>query len=110
MSQAHPPEDAAGPESLIRWSIGGPHANRGEASSSRPLVPFRQLTFCHLALASMSSAASTGYPECAACEADPGRQTGQRVVDGVNRTRARLMPGSEAKIGEERLNRRRRQC
>jgi hypothetical protein len=26
----------------LRWSIGGPHANRGEASFSRPLVPFRQ--------------------------------------------------------------------
>src|SRR5277367_3829252 len=45
--------------SLIR--CGGPSAVRtrtaAKRASSPPLVPFRQLTFCHLALASMSSAA-----------------------------------------------------
>ena len=41
---------------LLRRSIGGPR-NAAKRASSRPLVPFRQLTFCHLELASMSSAA-----------------------------------------------------
>jgi DNA-binding response OmpR family regulator len=40
----------------------GPSAVRtrtaAKRASSRPLVPFRQLIFCHLALASMSSAST----------------------------------------------------
>ncbi|KRQ94357.1 hypothetical protein CQ10_34165 [Bradyrhizobium valentinum] len=45
--------------SLIRW--GGPSAIRTRTAANqafkRPLVPFRQLTFCHFEPASMSSAA-----------------------------------------------------
>src|SRR5258708_38093674 len=42
-----------GPEMLARIAV----MKALKRASSRPLVPFRQLTFCHLALASVSSAA-----------------------------------------------------
>ena len=40
----------------LRWSIGGPYANSGEASFQPTLGPVSPTHFCHLALASMSSA------------------------------------------------------
>src|SRR6478672_4174989 len=62
ISQASSPGRCCWPLSLIRW--GGPSAIRTRTAAkrafNRPLVPFRQLTFCHLALASMSSAAVIG--------------------------------------------------
>ena len=58
MSQASSPGRCCWPLSQIR--CGGPSAVRTRTAAkrafSRPFVPVRQLTVCHLALASMSSA------------------------------------------------------
>src|SRR5512133_393956 len=41
----------------LRWSVGRAHTHSRKAALSFPFVPVRQLMFCHLASASISSAA-----------------------------------------------------
>ncbi len=86
MSQASSPGRCCWPMSLIR--CGGPSAVRtrtaAKRASSRPLVPFRQLTCCHLALARMSSAAVDNTSGMCRLRGRPRPATGQISFTRIN--------------------------
>lgn len=84
MSQASSPGRCCWPMSLIRCGDRSAVRTRTAAkrASSRPLVPLRQLTFCHLALASMSSAAVDNTTGMCRLRGRPRPATGQRAGPG----------------------------
>src|SRR3954469_16219010 len=79
MSQASSPGRCCWPLSLIR--CGGPSATRTRTAAKRalslPFVPVRQLIFCHVASASMSSAATDRMSGMCRLRGRPRPATGQ---------------------------------